>query len=65
MADWAHLQISKLCKPLRAAFKPAAVGLDPFMHYLVRLNISTLRKSSSAKITGVRTLASVTAFMSL
>ena len=65
VADRAYLQISQLCKPLCAAFKPTAVGLDSFMHYPMRLDIATLGKSSAAKITRVRSLPSVTAFMSL
>lgn len=64
-ADCAYLQISKLRKSLRAAFKPTAVGLDPFMHYPVRLDISTLGKLSTAEITGIRTLPCVTAFVGL
>ena len=65
MADGSYLQISKLSKPLRAAFKPTAVGFDPFMHYPMRLDIATLGKPSTAEVTGVRTLPSVTAFMGL
>ncbi len=65
VADWAYLQISQLRKPLRATFKPTAIGFDSFMHYPMRLDIATLGKSSAAEITRVRTLSSVTTFMSL
>ena len=61
----ANLQISQLREPFRAAFKPAAVGLDSFMHDPMRLNIATLGKSSAAEITRVWTLPGVTAFVSL
>ena len=64
-ADCAYLQISKLRKSLRAAFKPTAVGFDTFMHYPVRLDVATLGKFSAAEITGIRTLPSVTAFVGL
>ena len=65
MADCTYLQISKLRKSLRAAFKPTTVGLDPFMHYPVRLDVATLGKFSAAEVTGIRTLPSVTAFVGL
>ena len=65
MADCAYLQIAKLCKSLSAAFEPTTVGLDPFMHYSVRLDIATLSEFSSAEVTGVRTLPRVAAFMRL
>ena len=65
MANCAYLQISKLCKSLSAAFKPTAVGLDPFMYYSVRLDIATLSEFSAAEVTGVRTLPRVAAFMRL
>ena len=65
VADCAYLQIPKLRKPLRAAFKPTTVGLDPFMHYPVRLDIATLGKLSAAEITRIRALPRVTAFVGL
>ena len=65
MADCTYLQISKLRKSLSAAFKPTTVGLDPFMHYFVRLDVATLGEFSAAEVTGVRTLPSVTAFVGL
>lgn len=65
MADCTYLQISKLRESLRAAFKPTTVGLDPFMHYPVRLDVATLGKFPAAEVTGIRTLPSVTAFVGL
>ena len=64
-ADRADLQIPKLRKPLPTAFKPTAVGFDPFMHYSVRLDVAPLGKPSAAEVTGVWTLPSVTAFVCL
>ena len=65
MANCTYLQVSKLRKSLRAAFKPTTVGLYPFMHYPVRLDVATLGELSTAEVTGVRTLPSVTAFVRL